>query len=74
MLLPVRSDLWQLDGSHVQRDVVNRVLTEAAVRAGQRDVALSLAQERLAPRPRSTPNGRFLQHAEAIAHWSVRPV
>ena len=65
-LLPVRVDLWQIGGSHAQRDVVNWTLTEAALRAGQRDVALSLANERLATRPRSAPNRRFLRHAEAI--------
>ncbi|HEX9536230.1 MAG TPA: tetratricopeptide repeat protein, partial [Stellaceae bacterium] len=67
LLLPVRVDLWQIGGSHAQRDVVDWTLTEAAVRAGQRDVALSLAHERLGTRPRSAPNRRFLQHAEAIA-------
>ena len=67
LLLPVRFDLWQIGGSHAQRDVVNWTLTEAAIRAGQRDVALSLAHERLAARPRSAPNRRFLNHAEAIA-------
>jgi hypothetical protein len=67
LLLPVRFDLWQIGGSHAQRDVVDWTLTEAAVRAGQRDVALSLAHERLATRPRSAPNRRFLRHAEAIA-------
>ncbi len=67
LLLPVRFDLWQIGGSHAQRDVVNWTLTEAAVRAGQRDVALSLAYERLATRPRSAPNRRFLRHAESIA-------
>ena len=66
-LLPVRFDLWQIGGSHAQRDVVDWTLTEAAVRAGQRDIALSLAHERLAPRPRSAPNRRFLRQAEAIA-------
>ncbi len=65
-LLPVRVDLWQIGGSHAQRDVVDWTLTEAALRAGQRDVALSLAHERLATRPRSAPNRRFLHHAEAI--------
>src|SRR5712671_5489412 len=65
-LLPVRFDLWQIGGSHAQRDVVDWTLTEAAVRAGQRDVALSLAYERLATRPRSTPNRRFLRQAENI--------
>jgi hypothetical protein len=67
LLLQVRFDLWQIGGSHAQRDVVDWTLTEAAVRAGQRDVALSLAHERLATRPRSAPNRRFLRHAEAIA-------
>jgi len=66
-LLPVRVDLWQIGGSYAQRDVINWTLTEAALRAGQRDVALSLAHERLATRPRSAPNRRFLRHAEAIA-------
>jgi tetratricopeptide (TPR) repeat protein len=66
-LLPVRVGLWQIGGSYAQRDVVDWTLTEAAVRAGQRDVALSLAHERLASRPRSTPNRRFLGQAEAIA-------
>jgi len=67
LLLPVRFDLWQIGGSHAQRDVVDWTLTEAAVRAGQRDIALSLAHERLATRPRSAPNRRFLRHAEALA-------
>ena len=67
LLLPVRFDLWQIGGSYAQRDVIDWTLTEAAVRAGQRDVALALAHERLAARPRSAPNRRFLRHAEAIA-------
>jgi hypothetical protein len=67
LLLPARVDLWQIGGSHAQRDVVNWTLTEAAIRAGQRDIALSLAHERLAARPRSTPNRRYLRRAEALA-------
>jgi hypothetical protein len=67
LLLPVRFGLWQIGGSHAQRDVVDWTLTEAAARAGQRDVALSLAYERLASRPRSVPNRRFRHHAELIA-------
>jgi hypothetical protein len=69
LLLQVRFDLWQIGGSHAQRDVVNRTLTEAAIRAGQRDVALSFAHERLGTRPRSAPNQRFLRLAEDIAGW-----
>jgi len=67
LLLPVRFELWQIGGSHAQRDVVDWTLTEAAVRASQRDVALSLAHERLGTRPRSAPNRRFFRHAEALA-------
>jgi hypothetical protein len=66
LLLPVRFDLWQIDGSRAQHDVVDWTLTEAAVRAGQRDVALSLSYERLGTGPRSAPNRRFLRHAEEI--------
>jgi hypothetical protein len=67
LLLPVRFDLWQIGGSHAQRDVVTWTLTEAAIRAGHRDVALSLAHERLGTRPRSVPNRRFLHQADALA-------
>ena len=66
-LLPVRFDLWQIGGSWAQRNVVDWTLTEAALRAGQRNVALALAYERLASRPRSAPNRRFLRAAKAIA-------
>jgi hypothetical protein len=65
-LLSVRFDLWRIGGSHAQRDVVNWTLAEAAIRAGQRDVAVALANERLAARPRSAPNRRFLRRAQAI--------
>jgi hypothetical protein len=51
LLLPVRFDLWQIGGSHAQRDVVDWTLTEVAVHASQRDVALALAHERLGTRP-----------------------
>ncbi|HEX3954586.1 MAG TPA: tetratricopeptide repeat protein [Stellaceae bacterium] len=67
LLLQGRFDLWQIGGSHAQRDVVNWTLTEAAIRAGQRDIALSLAHERLGMRPRSAPNRRFLRYAEGLA-------
>ncbi|MDX2155991.1 MAG: tetratricopeptide repeat protein [Hyphomicrobiaceae bacterium] len=65
-LLASRYHLWRLGGSHAQRDVVDWTLTEAATRAGMKDVALSLAHERLALRPGSAPNRRFLAAAEAI--------
>jgi hypothetical protein len=67
LLLRVRFDLWQIGGSHAQRDVVNWTLTEAVIRAGQRDVAVSFAHERLGARPRSAPNRRFLRRVEEMA-------
>lgn len=66
-LLPVHLELWRMGGSHAQRDVVDWTLMEAAVRAGRRDVALALAHERLAARPGSAPNRRWLSAAEALA-------
>jgi hypothetical protein len=66
-LLPARFDLWRMGGSKAQRDVIEWTLNEAAARAGIRDVALSLAHERLAARPQSAPNRRFLEQAEAIS-------
>ena len=66
-LLPVRFDLWRIGGSHAQRDVVMWTMAEAAIRAGRRDVSVALANERLAARPRSVPNRRLLQQAEALA-------
>jgi tetratricopeptide (TPR) repeat protein len=64
-LLQTRFDLWQIGGSHAQRDVIDWTLTEAAIRARHRGVALSLAHQRLATRPRSAPNRRFLERAAA---------
>jgi tetratricopeptide (TPR) repeat protein len=66
-LLPARFDLWKMGGSNAQRDVIDWTLVEAAVRAGQRDMALSLAHERLAMRPESELNRRFLERATAVA-------
>ena len=53
--------------SPAQRDVIDWTLTEASARAGLKDEALALAHERLALRPESAPNKRFLREAEAIA-------
>jgi len=66
LLLQTRVDLWQIGGSHAQRDVIDWTLTEAALRAGQRNVALALAHERLDGRPASAPNRRFLARATVL--------
>jgi hypothetical protein len=66
-LLPARQSLARMGGSHAQRDIIDWTLTVAAVRAGQRDIAVALAHERLALRPESSPNRRLVAAAEAIA-------
>ncbi|HTI81586.1 MAG TPA: tetratricopeptide repeat protein, partial [Acetobacteraceae bacterium] len=66
LLQPVRFDVWRMGGSHAQRDVVDWTLTEAALRGGMRDVATSLAYERLGARPRSVVNRQLLQRAEQL--------
>jgi tetratricopeptide (TPR) repeat protein len=53
-LAPVRHHLAVFGGSHAQRDVFQRTLVEAAVRAGEGALADQLLAERLAARPGST--------------------
>jgi hypothetical protein len=64
-LLTARFDLWKMGGSKAQRDVIDWTLAEAAVRSGQRDIAVSLAHERLAMRVHSIPNRRLLEESLA---------
>jgi hypothetical protein len=66
-LLSARANLTLMGGSHAQRDIIYWTLTEAALRGRQRDVAVALANERLALRPKSIPNRRFSAAANAIA-------
>lgn len=66
-LHPVRFATQRIGGSYAQRDIVDWTLTEAAVRGHQRDLAIALAHERLALRPRSLVNRRLLQRAEGLA-------
>ena len=66
-LLPARLHLARMGGSHAQRDIIDWTLTEAALRARQRDVAAALANERSALRPESVPNRRLVAAARAIA-------
>ena len=50
-------------GSHAQRDIIDWTLTEAAIRGGMRETAEALAHERLALKPHSPINRRFLDRA-----------
>jgi tetratricopeptide (TPR) repeat protein len=58
-------------GSHAQRDVIDWTLTEAAIRAGMRETAEALANERLAVRPHSPVNRDFLARARRGASASA---
>ena len=66
-LLPARFSLSHMGGSSAQRDIIDWTLTEAALRARLRDVAVALAHERMALRPESVPNRHFLAAAEQLA-------
>jgi hypothetical protein len=52
-LLPIRRVLQRFGGSHAQRDVLQRTLLEAALKAQQHDLARALLSERLAVRETS---------------------
>jgi len=56
LMLPLRGKASRFGGSHAQRDVFSWTLTEAAIRAGDRDLAETLAAERLALKPDSPLN------------------
>lgn len=53
-LLPIRPRLHEFGGSHAQRDVVERTLLEAAIRAHRTDLARALVNQRLGVRESST--------------------
>ena len=50
-------------GSHAQRDIIDWTLTEAAIRGGLTETAKALAHERLALKPHSPINRKFLNRA-----------
>jgi tetratricopeptide (TPR) repeat protein len=52
-LAPIRSTTARFGGSHAQRDALQRTLLEAALRAGQVDLARALLSERLSLRDSS---------------------
>lgn len=66
-LAPVRYDTHLFGGSHAQRDVVGLTLIEAAFAAEDAPLARTLAAERVALRPTSPTNRRFLRRA-GLAH------
>lgn len=45
LMLPIRQSIWQLGGSHAQRDLFNQILVDAAVTTGRTDLARTLLAE-----------------------------
>ncbi len=64
LIRPVRSRANRFGGSHAQRDVIDLTLIEAALRAGEHDLAAALAAERVAAKPAS-PLARLLARRAA---------
>ena len=61
-LWAVRDGCHRFGGSHAQRDLVDQTLMDAAIRAGQRQLARHLLNERLLTKPRSP----------LTQHWAAR--
>jgi len=51
LLMPVRTRAYVFGGSHAQRDIVHRTLIEAALRAGEKALAVALTNERMSLKP-----------------------
>jgi hypothetical protein len=66
LLRGIRSHAHRFGGSHAQRDLIDLTLLEAALRGGQRPLAVGLAAERQARRPASPLATRSLQRAQAL--------
>ena len=62
---PLRNDLWRLGGSRTQRDTLDLMVLEAAIRAGRGRLAQAIFAERKAAAP-LTPRAR-VQEARAGA-------
>lgn len=58
-------------GSHAQRDIIDWTLTEAALRSDTSGPAVALANERIAVKPHSPINKRFLSRAQAQSESPV---
>lgn len=65
LLHPARYAASVFGGSHAQRDIIDLTLMKSALRGGMRDYAEALVCERLALKPHSPVNQRFLRLARA---------
>jgi tetratricopeptide (TPR) repeat protein len=65
-LMPIRNTTAQFGGSHAQRDIFARTLLEAALRAGNKNLATALVNERLMARPQSPYNQKKQQQVLSL--------
>ena len=63
LIRQIRSTAHRFGGSHAQRDVLDLTLMEAALRAGQHDLAKALTAERIAAKPASPLAALFARRA-----------
>ena len=76
-LVPVRYMTHKLGGSFAQRDIIGWTLLEAALRAKRFNLALALANERVALKPTSAQNWTYVARAhagigaDALAAWQA---
>ncbi len=66
LLRGIRGHAQRFGGSHAQRDLIDLTLLEAALRSGQRGLAVGLAAERRALQPASPLAQRAWQRARAL--------
>ncbi len=66
LLRDIRSHNHRFGGSHAQRDLLDLTLIEAALRGGERALAVGLAAERQALRPRSPLAARLATRARSL--------
>jgi hypothetical protein len=64
-LVPVRRITQRFGGSHAQRDLIQRTVTDAAIRSGHLDLARALLNERLSERDTSVYG--LLQRARVLS-------
>lgn len=67
LLHPIRRNVHRMGGSNAQRDAVARTLFEAAIRAGQSDLARAIASERTDTNPADPYTRRQLSRITAVA-------
>lgn len=64
LLYNIRGDFYRIGGSHVQLDIFEQTLVEAAIRAGRRNEARALLSEMLRLKPQSLNSMRLTQMME----------